>query len=342
VRFDQCTIRLHSNHPDVIAYLADYYRPFACDPRVPPDLEVSLLQGPQQHVDHELLVYPPGPGKTRIKDEYADVPDGRVLRKRLTGMLFLFGGGNNLAVGPCLDNLNQAVNFVNNRFTQWYLDRGCLLCHAAGVALDGRGLAIAAVAGGGKSTLALHLLSGGLNYVTNDRLMIQHRWPDLRMLGVPKLPRINPGTILNNPRLADMVQQQEREDLERLPDEKLWALEQKHDVDVARLFGQGRISLSVPMCAAAILTWRRTDEPTCVRPVQLADRPDLLRTLIKQAGVHYRPDAHEPAPDHSEQVYLDRLGACPVIEVSGGVDFARACEACQALLAEAPGPAASR
>ena len=68
-----------------------------------------LLEAPEPSIDLRFTAYPPGPGKTRIKDEYVDFPDGRMLRKRLTRMVFLFGGRHNIAVGPCLKNSNQAV-----------------------------------------------------------------------------------------------------------------------------------------------------------------------------------------------------------------------------------------
>ena len=65
----------------------------------------------------------PDPGKTKIKEEYVDLDDGRIVRKRLTGMLFVFGGGQNVAVGPCGANLNQVINFINNRYIEWLLCR---------------------------------------------------------------------------------------------------------------------------------------------------------------------------------------------------------------------------
>ena len=56
------------------------------------------------------------------------------MRKRLTGMVFLMADGLNLAVGPCLANVNQVVNFVNSRYIEHLLRSGGLLCHASACA----------------------------------------------------------------------------------------------------------------------------------------------------------------------------------------------------------------
>ena len=84
----------------------------------------------------------------------------------------MFGGGRNLAIGPCLENSNQVINFVNNRFIEWSVRRGSLLCHAAAVSQGERGISFAGFSGMGKSTLALKTMGQGLSFVSNDRLLI--------------------------------------------------------------------------------------------------------------------------------------------------------------------------
>ena len=61
----------------------------------------------------------PKPGKSKIKEEYGDLEGNRLVCKRLTGMVFVFGGETNLALGPCLVNSNLVVNFINNSRIQW-------------------------------------------------------------------------------------------------------------------------------------------------------------------------------------------------------------------------------
>ncbi|MGD9331108.1 MAG: HprK-related kinase B, partial [Desulfobacterales bacterium] len=204
LRFGECTVEVNANEEEVIADLKRYFSPFVIESGSAA-IMVSVHQSPEYHLPVEYSLKPPDPGKTKIKEEFYEMADGRVVRKRLTGMLFVFGGGENVAVGPCLENLNQVVNFINNRYIEWLLCRGCLLGHAAGVVVDGRGLAMAGFSGAGKSTLALHLMNKGATFVSNDRLMIAPDNSGLEMHGVAKMPRINPGTALNNPYLRKIM-----------------------------------------------------------------------------------------------------------------------------------------
>jgi HprK-related kinase B len=327
-----CAVRTASNSGDLIEYLRGYYRDYVVAGGVP-DIDLAALQAPIQDTGLSFNAHPPGPGKWRIKDEFVDFDDGRMLRKRMTGMLFLFGPAGNLTVGPCLEQRNQVVNFVNNRFIQCQVDRGGLLCHAAGVAGGGCGIALAGMSGRGKSTLALHLLNQGLDFVSNDRLMIRRAGDDVQMIGVPKLPRINPGTIINNPALEPMLSPEERRRFQGLTREVLWGLERKYDVDVNRYFGAGRVRLSARLAGVVILSWSHGGGPTRAADVDLAERRDLLTALIKPVGAAYHAIQGAPFPDASEEAYLENLAGLPAVEVGGGIDFTSASAACEDLLA---------
>ncbi len=336
-----CRLRVRSNSRELLDLLARDLHPYSAPHADEADVEICLLEAPELAVQTPLQAFPPGPGKSVIKDEYVDLPDGRLLRKRLTGMVFCCGDGGHLAVGPCRENRNQVINFVNNRFIQWQLDRGYVLCHAAGVASAHGGLALAGTSGAGKSTLALKLLSRGLDYVSNDRLLIRRTTAGLQMLGVPKAPRVNPGTILNNPELGCLITEEERARFAALPPEELWTLEHKYDADIERCFGAGRVRLLAPLTGVVILWWRRDGGQMLTESIDLAERRDLLQRLMKPVGVHYRVPADYPKPDFSEQTYLDLLGDCPVLGCRGGVDFDRATDGCLELLgraASAPAP----
>ncbi len=322
------TIRVRTNAPSLLDHLRDYFRDFPAAASSP-DVDVAALECPPPTYAFNFTPYPPGPGKTRIKDEYADFPDGRIVRKRLTQMSFFFGGRHNLAVGPCLANSNQVVNFVNNRFIQWHLDHGWLLCHAAGVASRGRGLLLAGLPGRGKSTLALHLLSRGMDFVSNDRLLIKRVGDGVAMRGVAKLPRVNPGTILNNPQLLAMLGEEQRRRYLALEADALWNLEEKYDADVSRCFGPGRFPAQADLFAVAILAWARGAGSMRLGRVDLATRDDLLAALIKQPGAHYYVPPGRGAPDLSAQAYLTCLNGCPVYAVEGGLDFASAAAECE-------------
>jgi HprK-related kinase B len=325
--FAGVVVRVLTNSRDLADKLAGYFGEFLVSETTPTDLQVTAVEGPPPEFEGPFIINQPDPGKTKIKEEYLDVQDGRLVRKRLTGMIFLFGGGINVAVGPCVENDNQVVNFINNRLIELELDRGALLAHAAAVCSDLQGLALAGFSGMGKSTLALHLMSRGMNFVSNDRLLIASGTPIATMKGVPKLPRINPGTAMNNCDLAGVIPEDQRDYFDSIPDDEIWELEHKFDVSIAECFGPDRFRLASNMDGLVILNWFRDQgaRPR-VKRVELAERRDLLGAVMKSPGLFYRPGRLKALD--SEEAYLVRLKSVAVFEITGGVDFEAAADTC--------------
>lgn len=329
--FGECLVQVLANHPDIIASLVNYCQPFVVTGGNP-DIVISFHETPETDFGLHLIMKEPDPGKSKVKEEYADFLDGRAVRKRLTGMVFFFGGGQHLAMGPCLANMNQVVNFINNRYIEWMLCRGCLLGHAAGVERHGKGLALAGFSGTGKSTLSLHIMSRGTRFVSNDRLIIQQTERGLRMNGVAKLPRINPGTVLNNPDLSSVISEEERETFKEIPADLLWHVEQKYDVPIDECFGTDKFVLSAVMEDLVILNWRREPIPLVVRRVDPFERKDLLPAFIKTPGLFIHTGKDSTLAETSEDNYAQWLSQCRVWEFSGGVDFESATRACLNIL----------
>jgi HprK-related kinase B len=322
-----CLIRVDSSTNALNDALADYFKEFLSD-EGDPRIVVSAHEAPAPGCDLAFNVKQPDPGKTKIKEEWIDLPDGRMVRKRLTGMHFLFGRGENVAVGPCLENANQVINFVNNRFIEWKLNRGGFLGHAAGVRSGERGISLAGFSGAGKSTLALHLMSKGTTFVSNDRIMVEADGDGLVMYGVAKQPRINPGTALNNPDLHCIVEPDLREKFLAMPQDELWKREHKYDALIDECYGPGRFELGSPMDALVILNWRRDGSPMRAALVDPAERKDLLPAFMKSTGLFYLPDDPARRDDPSVEAYADLLAQTNLIEISGGVDFDRASDVC--------------
>ena len=325
-----CSLECRTSESSLRDELARYFSSFTVAPG-PADIRITVHEGAAPDWGLSYVEKAPDPGKTRIKEEYLDIEGGRVVRKRLTGMVFVFGQGENACVGPCAANANQVVNFINNRHIEFLLNQGCLLGHASGVARDGAGLCLAGFSGMGKSTLALHLMSRGLSFVSNDRMLVERSGRGLRMHGVAKQPRINPGTALNNPDLARIVAPEDRARFERMAPEELWKLEHKYDALVEECFGPGRFLLTAPMQGLVILNWRLGAGAVTARLVDPAQRRDLLAAFVKAPGVFYLADGR---PEPAEQDYADLLSRAALIEITGGVDFDRASDVCVRFLEE--------
>lgn len=276
LRLEELTVGVCTNNSALADDLRRYFAPFACGARQggeAPDLEFLFLDGPVREPLVELAVRQHLPGKRPDKERFADVPSanapdagalgagGRLVRKQATGMLFLFGmgagsgaGGGfapNLAIGPCAQNRNQLVNFICARYMERRVAAGWLLGHAAGVALGtgarAKSLALCGFAGMGKSTLALHLLARGCDFVSNDRVLVEPRPGAAPVLhGIPKHPRLNPGTALGNPELAPHLARALPDALRSayagLDPSALYAVEDKFDALIDDCFGPERMS----------------------------------------------------------------------------------------------------
>ncbi len=377
LRFAHCRVVVHTNAPTLLEKLRGYFAPFVAPPALESEtIEIFAHEAPplDPAVLPALSPFAPEPGKARVKEEYAELRDGRLVRKRLTGMVFAFGGTRHVAVGPCVANDNQIVNFVNSRFIQAQVRRGYLLCHAAGLALarpvagaampasgapshvsgetraasaPARGLALAGMSGRGKSTLALHLLNRGFDFVSNDRLLIRRGAPladgrpqpaaadaALEMVGVAKWPRVNPGTLLNNPALQGILSPDERARYSALPKDELRRLEAKYDVLIEACYGPNRFRLAATMRAAVILNWNWEAGPLRVTRFEPAARPDLLAALMKRLGLFFEPPGGGLGPDPQPHEYIAMLADLPCYEFTGGVDFDAAADACARLLTE--------
>ena len=288
LRFEDCCLEVQSNSTQLLAALSRYFDGFV-SAESKPDIVITAHEATPPKLDCSYTTKQPDPGKTKIKEEFCDLVDGRIVRKRLTGMVFIFGAGEHLAIGSCLENSNQIINFINNRFIEWQLNRGSWLGHAAAVVQNGRGLALAGFSGMGKSTLALHLVSRGATFVSNDRLMVSRNGRSLKMIGVAKLPRINPGTALNNPDLDNVIPSHEKIRFTNLPIEDLWDIEQKYDVFIDECFGGDRFMLSGPMDGLVILNWQRDNSRLQIHEIIPDIRKDLLPAFIKATGLFFLP-----------------------------------------------------
>lgn len=321
----ECRLRVRSNSAELLTKLEHYFSHVVA-PASTADMEVIAIQRAAPQLGIAFKDWQREPGKRGRKDSYLDFPSGRLLHKVRTGMVFLQSETQRIAAGPCLRNDNQVINFINSQYMNWLQQRDWLICHAAALVRNGRALGIAGLSGGGKSTLMLQMLEDpAINYLTNDRLFIKPGGATTLATGIPKLPRINPGTIVHNPRLHGLIPAQQRTALLTMPKEALWELEDKYDVFIDEIYGPDRITASAPLAAFLVLNWQRgSTQPVKLERVELARRRDLLGAIMKTPGPFYQDTAgaflQGPDPMNT-QTYLHNLAHVAVYEASGGIDF---------------------
>ncbi|SOH92223.1 HprK-related kinase B [Monaibacterium marinum] len=264
-------------------------------------------------------------GKMGRKDAVADIDGARMIKKVRSGVTFVQSPEVAIAFGPLNENVSTVINFINTQILSTCLRDGWQLCHAAAIAGPTRSLAISGLSGGGKSTSVLKMMEHpDSRFVSNDRLLVRDGTP-AQALGIPKHPRINPGTILGNPRLHAMLTPARRAELEAMPADDLWTLEDKYDLFIADIYGPNRMQLAAPLTDFWVLNWSRTaTTPTTVTEVNLDRRPDLLSAIMKSPGAfhqhadgRFEPNGNTP----TAAPFLDALRNVRVSEVSGRVDF---------------------
>jgi len=331
LRFPDCAIKVRTNSRPLLEFLALYFNNFI-DDAAEPDLRIDAIEAPAADVDLPFMDQPIERGKTKVKNQYCDFRDGRAVRKKQTGLVFFFNDDRNIAWGPCAANANQVINFINARYIEQQLRSGWRLAHAAGVASGRQGLALAASSGRGKSTLALHLLSRGCDFVANDRLLFKRRNKTVFMRTVPKLPRVNPGTILNNPDLLQIMPEDERRQFQALPDEQLWKFEKKYDVFLDQCFGRHRFVTEAEIAGIVMLNWSVGDGPATLRSIDINDEIALLNHFVKAPGVFTNIATSDAIHPPNVAAYAQALKGVPIYELAGGIDFEYAVQQCLHLL----------
>lgn len=326
----ECHLQVCSNSQELLDRLTAYFKHLVvpattadmlvtaieCDPIDPQDLGIEFSEWKRE------------PGKTNRKDSIYDLDHARVLRKVRTGMVFIQSETQRIAAGPCLKNDNQVINFINAQYMNWLQQRDWLICHAAGLVHHGQALALAGFSGGGKSTLMLHMLdTPDTQFLSNDRLFIKRGTSGSYAAGIPKLPRINPGTIVHNPRLHDIIPAHRHDEYLAMPKAELWELEEKYDVMIDAAYGPNRIcSTEQPLAGFLVLNWQHSSEGALkLQRVDLNERRDLLAAIMKSPGPFYqdKDGAFLAGPRLAdEEQYLDVLADTPIYEASGRTDFA--------------------
>jgi len=313
-------LRVRTNDAEIQKSLASYFRPYVIGDDATPLAEVSLVQGPAP-IDGEFVDVPRTGGR-RPKEATREVPGGRLVLKRVTGVLIGLWPGGAFATGDIRANLNQGINLVNNCFAKVVLRRGHVLLHASAVSRNHRTAVLAGPPGTGKSTSALHLVEAGFHCLSNDRVLAKPMPDMVEALGYPKQPRVNPGTLLGHPRLSALLALTDRAALSALPAGELWDLERKSDVDLDRIYGAGAVELRGNMVALILLRWRRDGTGLGIRRLTVAEGIDALSLVYKSLGA-FDLDREPAAPVTEDELerYRELFGRVSLVEITGKVDF---------------------
>ena len=304
---------VRTNDEGVANGLARYFAPYVSSDGIPDAPSLDVLRG--DPVFDAARLRDVGRAGTDVvpKEAFYDTEGGRVVLKRRTGLVIYVAEPDHVVVGDVIRNLNQAVNAVNMVFAKAMMRRGYVMLHASAVLGPSGGLGFAAPSGAGKSTMALAFVEQGYRFATNDRLLVRSSLGRTEMAGLPKLPRVNPGTLLKLPGLRTMMSSEDRKRYEQVSPSALWTLEEKRDVDVENLFGHGTRQLAGILRTLYFLRWDRDGEGLDVRSLGKGPRLAALRWLVKGLGVYDLQPPSEAAQEAALEAVANAIAAYEVV-----------------------------
>ena len=322
LRLADIVIRVVTNDLEIHSRLARYYAPYVIPAAGRPRFMVSLIQGrPPAQGDFRDVIRP---GGRRVKESIRNANGGRLILKRATRVLMGLLPDRAFAVGDLRTHLNQGINLINAVYAKAILGRGHVLFHASAVSWRGQAVVLAGPPGAGKSTSALHCVEHGFRFVSNDRVLAKGRGDAVEVVGYPKQPRVNPGTLLTHPRLSTLLSAEDRLALGALSRDELWELERKNDVDLDAIYGPGTVDLVARMRALVLLRWRRQGGDVRVRPIEVSEAISYLPLFYKDLGafdLELEPGA--PLAGDVERRYRSVLTRVTLVDVTGAPDFGR-------------------
>ncbi len=311
-------VTVRTDSPQLLEVIKEYFAPFIVQASSEEGRLVCVLQGTAD-VDTARLQDLPGRRGKPPKESYYDTPNGRVVVKKRTGMVIYSDGPTRIVMGDAVAHVNQVINAIQQVYMEEHVDRDYFLLHAAAVAsVHGDGVLIASPSGVGKSSAALATMDRGFKFMSNDRVLVQLAGTGARLVGVPKKPRINPGTVLALPSLHHLIPEPQRNEYAQMEPDDLWRLESKLDVDVESVYGRNALMLEAPLKYAFLLEWAPgAGSPRIVR-ASLAEGVERLEKQLVNEGP-YRPS---PPPIPPTDVLAAMLSDSNVFLVKGGVDLA--------------------
>jgi HprK-related kinase B len=227
----------------------------------------------------------------KAKDAFLDLPTGRFVRKMRSGVTISIQEDSWSSIwtmrGPVNRNFSQVVNIIGNIYGLHIMDRGGSMIHASTICDDeGRAIAIMGQSGVGKSSVAVRLMELGFDFISNDRVILEPPMVDNSVMahGLPRLPRVNPGTLLDGENTRIILDATARDRYGALPREELWRVKEKYDLEVDRVLGR-RWLLSGQLKAALVLNWRHEDEGLRLQRLNSSQALTELKQVSKSFGV---------------------------------------------------------
>lgn len=317
------TLDIFASTDKIAEEISAYYRPFEDEPGASAvresALTISVIEAEPARIRGTGRLRRGRAGAGRVKEIVHEIPGGRIIEKVSSGLTVFVGNREWIVLGRAAEQVNPVINVINAAYMRAWRRRGLAILHASAVSWGGSAVAIMGAPGAGKSTAALWCMEEGAEYVSNDRLLVGPL-PEAKVLGVPKHPRVNPGTRFTHPRLFTHMTPEERNRLENLPLKELVDLEEKQDVVIESCYGPGRLKIPTRLAGWAFLDWRVGTGAWTASVIPFSALRPWAGDIVR--GIDPYGSSEETAgPDDLFNEMTSRLSRVPGLRISGKADF---------------------
>jgi HprK-related kinase B len=158
------------------------------------------------------------------------------------------------------------------------------------------------------------LLERGFDFLSNDRVIVRAGSQSVVAYGLPKQPRVNPGTLLAGTRTTSLLDEERQKRYRKMSDRELWKVEDKHDLDIGATLGRQWVPYA-PLSFAVALQWRHDGKGLTLEQLDPGQALEVLRGAAKTFGPF---DLHlEERPDAPLRAMARTV---PLYRVSGAID----------------------
>jgi HprK-related kinase B len=255
LHFEDFALTIETADQHIIDKLQRYFGDFATEPTTEdrPRSLLRVIEEEAKEPEKDLV-----PWMEKGKEAFLDLPSGRFVRKMRTGIMISIQEDMWSSVwtmrGPISRNFSQLISLIGTIHGLHAIDRGGSMIHASAVANDSdHALAVIGQSGSGRSSVAVCLLDQGYDFISNDRIILDPPLgtDEVAVRGIPKLPRVNPGTLPDNTRIVLDPTTRDHQGLAR---DQLGKSKGKLDLQVGRVLGR-RWILNGELKAAIVLGW---------------------------------------------------------------------------------------
>jgi HprK-related kinase B len=287
LQFADYRIDVETNSLRLAGKLQSYFSGYLAARPSPVDATLQARAGATAYNASRMKVWSRPSTPNRVpKESYYDEKGVRHILKNRTGVLISLSEGGAAISGPIEENANQVINLIGTMFGLSLLAKGYAMVHASAIVdrANDETLVFLGNSGSGKSSLALQLIErGGYDFLSNDRVLMRAKKGVVQVAGLPKKPRVNPGTLLASASLSKLVPRPRRRVYEQLPREELWQLEEKTDVDVERELG-AHSRLTARLGRVYSLEWRPSGEGLSERELDSDGAVAAMQVTAKDFG----------------------------------------------------------